>query len=76
VGVPRRLGISTENAKSWRVTPLALSAVSSSWFDDANRFPRDSIRLDSALVMRGIDAEWTPVTSNLRADVVSELRPE
>lgn len=42
----------------WRVEPLAVDAVHSSWLDDAARFPAGSAAFDSALCMRGIDHEW------------------
>lgn len=46
---------------TWNVTPLALDSVRSSWFDDMARFPKGSTALDSALLMRGIPAEWRSV---------------
>ena len=42
----------------WNVRPLDIDCMHSSWFDDETRFPRGSIELDSALVMRGIPARW------------------
>ena len=45
-------------ATEWNVAPLELEAVHSSWFDDEARFPRRSIELDSALVMRAMPARW------------------
>ena len=43
---------------SWRVTPLAVSDVQSSFFDDNQTFPNGSVQFDNALLMRGIDHEW------------------
>jgi hypothetical protein len=42
----------------WRVEPLAVSSVRSSYFEDRNLFPAGSIEFDCALLMRGIDHEW------------------
>ena len=42
----------------WRVGILALSEVSSSYFEDVNRFPRGTIAFDHALIMRNIAHEW------------------
>ncbi|MFL5479287.1 MAG: hypothetical protein ACJ79X_09735, partial [Gemmatimonadaceae bacterium] len=42
----------------WRVEPLAVSRVASSFFEDSNRFPSGSVAFDSALVMRNIRHEW------------------
>jgi hypothetical protein len=42
----------------WKVEPLAVSSVTSSFFDDRSIFPEGSIRFDCALLMRGIEHEW------------------
>lgn len=42
----------------WRVEPLALHCLESSYFAERDRFPVGSIAFDSALLMRGIDHEW------------------
>jgi hypothetical protein len=44
--------------KEWRVEPLALDKVYSSYFDDESKFPRGSVEFDHALVMRDIAHEW------------------
>jgi len=44
--------------KSWRVEPLEVDSVQSSYFDDESRFPRGSIEFDCALLMRDIHHEW------------------
>jgi hypothetical protein len=44
--------------KSWRVEPLAVSFVRSSFFENQKRFPEDSIHFDSALLMENIEHEW------------------
>jgi hypothetical protein len=43
---------------SWNVQPLAVSAVTSSVFDNGAMFPAGSIELDCALLMRGIEHQW------------------
>ena len=43
---------------NWRVEPLEVDAVTSSFFDDESLFPRGSIELDCALLMRGIEHQW------------------
>lgn len=44
--------------KTWNARPLDIECVHSSWFDDETRFPRGSIELDSALLMRGVASTW------------------
>jgi hypothetical protein len=48
-------------AASWRITPLLVDHVESSFFDDRSFFPSGSIEFDSALVMRNIEHEWRPL---------------
>ena len=38
----------------WRVNPLGVEEVSSSWFGDKTRFPKGSVVFDHALIMRDI----------------------
>jgi hypothetical protein len=42
----------------WTVSPLAVEESHSCFFDDPQRFPSDSAKLDCALLMRGIEHEW------------------
>ncbi len=42
----------------WRMEPLVLESVYSSYFADERRFPRGSVELDSAVLMRDIPHEW------------------
>lgn len=44
--------------REWKVEPLAIDDVHSSWFADPARFPPGSIAFDCALVMRNIAHEW------------------
>jgi len=43
---------------NWRVEPLEVEKVRSSFFEDASLFPKGSIELDCALLMRAIEHEW------------------
>jgi hypothetical protein len=43
---------------NWKVEPLAIESVQSSYFEDESIFPRGSITFDCALLMRGIEHEW------------------
>ena len=43
---------------SWRVDPLAIEHVYSSFFENKARFPAGVVRFDSALLMQGIEHEW------------------
>jgi hypothetical protein len=42
----------------WRVEPLQVDDVHSSYFSDEARFPRGSVDFDCALVMRNVGHEW------------------
>ena len=44
--------------KSWKIEPLEVDAVKSSYFDDPAKFPAGSVTFDCALVMRDIEHEW------------------
>ncbi len=44
--------------KDWKVEPLALDFVESSFYDDETIFPKDSIKFDHALLMQNIAHEW------------------
>jgi hypothetical protein len=43
---------------AWRVEPLEVSRVASSFFEDSTRFPLGAVAFDSALLMRDIRHEW------------------
>jgi hypothetical protein len=68
---PARAGGSCEavelQATGCNVRPLDIDHVHSTWFDDEARFPRGSIELDSALLMRGMPARWVAQNSNVLA---------
>ena len=44
--------------KEWRVEPLKLDRVSSSFFADERNFPPGSAQFDHALIMRNIAHAW------------------
>jgi hypothetical protein len=46
---------------SWRVDPVEVRAVHSTFFDDQDRFPPGSATLDCALLMRDVSATWNPL---------------
>lgn len=63
------LGYSTTNTQGrfdglelrctgWKLEPLEVATVESSFFDDRTLFPAGSVEFDSALIMREIDHEW------------------
>jgi hypothetical protein len=54
----------------WRVDPLAVSDVHSSWLSDTSRFPAGSTEFDCALVMRDIAHEWV-IAPDLYVDPVA-----
>jgi len=68
---PGRSGGRLEGLKlvspKWRVDPLAISEVNSSWLSDPARFPSGSCEFDCALVMRDIAHRWV-IAPNLYTD--------
>lgn len=48
----------TLHTDAWRVEPLAVQSVRSSYFEDRARFPEGSIEFDCALLMRDVPHEW------------------
>jgi len=44
--------------ENWKVTPLKVDHIRSSYFDDTTIFPEGSIQFDHALLMRDIPHEW------------------
>ena len=43
---------------NWQLEPLDVSHLKSSFFDDTERFPKDSIEFDCGLLMRNIQHQW------------------
>jgi hypothetical protein len=48
----------TLKALKWQVSPLVVTGLQSSYYDDADIFPSGSIEFDHALLMRDIPHEW------------------
>lgn len=46
------------DTKEWRVEPLAVTEIASSFYDDRSLFPDGSVAFDHALIMRNIAHEW------------------
>jgi len=44
--------------KEWRVEPLSIEKVYSSYFADEHRFPKGTVEFDHTLIMRNIAHEW------------------
>jgi Uncharacterized conserved protein (COG2071) len=55
---PGRLDGISLKTKTWKVEPLEIDELYSSYFSDQSRFPRGSIAFDCALIMRDIEHEW------------------
>jgi hypothetical protein len=55
---PGRLdGLRLQTAK-WRVEPLGVSEIYSSYFSNETKFPRGTVEFDHALIMRNVKHEW------------------
>lgn len=48
-------------AYTWQVSPLEVSAVQSSFFENETLFPKGSVKFDNALLMTQIEHEWQSV---------------
>jgi hypothetical protein len=55
---PGRLDGLTLKTEEWRVEPLEVNDLYSSYFADRSRFPEGSVEFDHALMMRDIAHEW------------------
>ena len=55
---PHRLDGLSLATKEWRVTPLHVSNIFSSYFFNETKFPTGSITFDHALIMRNVAHEW------------------
>jgi hypothetical protein len=47
------------NTYKWKVKPLAIQNVQSSYFENERLFPIGSVRFDNALLMTNIEHEWS-----------------
>jgi hypothetical protein len=57
-GEPDRLDGLQLETKEWRVEPLHVRRVYSSYFSDEEKFPKGAIEFDHALIMRNVAHEW------------------
>jgi len=55
---PGRLDGLKLSTDQWRVEPLEVSRIYSSYFSDETRFPKGSVEFDHALIMRNVQHEW------------------
>jgi hypothetical protein len=55
---PKRFKTIHLKTKTWNVKPLQVQTLKSSFFEDKSLFPHDTIELDNALLMEGIEHEW------------------
>ena len=55
---PDRLDGLKLETREWRVEPLQVNRVYSSYFSDEEKFPKDDIGFDHALIMRNVAHEW------------------
>ena len=59
---PNKIGETFEGlelkTKKWEVSPLTVTEVKSSFFENESIFPKGTIKFDNALLMRNIDHEW------------------
>jgi hypothetical protein len=55
---PARLDGLKLETKEWRVEPLEVKRIYSSYFSDETKFPKGTIEFDHALIMRNIEHEW------------------
>lgn len=49
------------NTYQWKVSPLEVTEVQSSFFEDKTIFPEGSVQFDNALLMRNIEHEWISI---------------
>jgi Uncharacterized conserved protein (COG2071) len=72
---PGKLDSLELRCKNWRVEPLQMTMVQSSFFDDRSRFPSGSAELDCGLLMRAVRHEWyvrEPFSTIMERDKVAE----
>ncbi|MDB5256176.1 MAG: hypothetical protein JWM14_871 [Chitinophagaceae bacterium] len=54
------------NAFTWKVSPLEVLNVQSSFFEDESIFPKGSVQFDNALLMTKIEHEWHSVADKYK----------
>jgi hypothetical protein len=73
---PSRFDTLQLKTKDWRVTPLTVQYVRSSFFDDPDRFPMGTVEFDNALIMRGVEHEWHSGESLYCSETMNLDRPD
>ncbi|MEB0248759.1 hypothetical protein QN344_01370, partial [Mucilaginibacter sp. 5B2] len=53
------------NTYKWEMSPLEVSNVKSSFFEDETIFPKGSVTFDNALLMTDIEHEWSSVANKV-----------
>lgn len=57
---------------NWTVSPLAVSEVSSSFFENESVFPKGSVQFDNALLMTNVEHEWNGLRDIKKAPLDQE----
>ncbi len=52
---------------NWKVSPLEVSEVHSSFFEDTSIFPKGSVNFDHGLLMKNIEHEWKSILPCLQS---------
>lgn len=60
------------NVYNWQVSPLTVSMVSSSFFEDEAVFPKGSVQFDNALLMTNMEHEWNSLADIKKAPLNQE----
>ncbi|MGH9928330.1 MAG: DUF2071 domain-containing protein [Pyrinomonadaceae bacterium] len=55
---PKRLDGLNLKTEHWRVEPLDIRTINSSYFSDETKFPAGSIEFDHALIMKNVAHQW------------------
>jgi hypothetical protein len=74
---PGKLDCLELRCQNWKVEPLQITTVRSSFFEDRNRFPTGSSELDCGLLMRGVRHEWyvrEPLSTTVSQEAAQPVR--
>ena len=58
-------------AYNWKVRPLEVSRVHSSFYEDESVFPKGSVQFDNALLMTQVEHEWQTVSNKPKTSLAS-----
>lgn len=56
--IPGAFDVLELRSHAWRLEPLEVSRIESSFFDDQARFPAGTVQFDCAILMRNVQHEW------------------